>query len=157
MRFLRILPLFVTCFVVATLLSRCGQNFPSAPEGSFQKVYEILKKSNCNECHVQTAATWKEDKVFLDFAAAKTAYKTLTSTTVMGPSSKNICKGVKNVTASNVEKSYMAAVLDDKIPQENFGGVKGCTPYTTHHTNTNLSDAQKSSIKKWISNGAKDD
>ncbi len=155
MRFLRILPLFVTCFVIATLLSRCGQNYAEAPEGSFTKAYEIIKKANCTECHVKTGAAWKEDKVFLDFATQKDAYKTLTSTSVTGPAVKTDCKGVKNVVASNVEKSYLAGVIDDTVPQDNFGGKKGCLPVNTHHDK--LKAEQKSSIKKWISNGAKDD
>lgn len=151
------LPLFVAFGVLALMLSRCGVNQPSAPAGSFRDVYEILKKSNCTECHVRTGSAWKEDGVRLDFATAKDAYNGLTKNVVTGNSSKTICKDVKLVTASNVQKSYFVAVLDDTVHKDDFAGKKGCTPYATHLTNTNLSKEQKSSIRKWVTSGAKDD
>jgi hypothetical protein len=156
-RWVRSLPLFVALGVLAVVLSRCGQNYPSAPAGSFRDVYDIVKKSNCNECHVPTGAAWKEDGVRLDFGTAKDAYSTLTKNIVTGKSSKTICKDVKIVTPGKVDKSYFLAVLDETVYREDFAGKKGCSPYATHLTDTNLSDAQKSSIRKWIENGAKDD
>ena len=156
-RFVCSLPLFVAFGLLAVLLSRCGQNQSAAPAGSFRDVYDILKKSNCTECHVPSSATWKEDGVRLDFSTAKDAYGTLTKNVVTANSSKAICKDVKIVTPGKVDKSYLLGVLDKEVYRDDFAGKKGCTPYGTHLTDTRLSDEQLSSIRKWIENGAKND
>lgn len=166
-RALRFLPLIVTAMLAIVLLNRCGQNFPQAPSGSFTNVYETFKTTNCQECHNPKTATWKEDGVTsFDMTSQKTAYKTLLESTVSAKSSKTICKGVKLVTKSNIDKSYLAGVMLETVAKDDFAGVKGCTPYSVHLTDAGgkffNGDKQankdaRASLRKWITDGAKDD
>lgn len=146
-----ILPLFI-------LLCRCGQTPTSTPtltEGTFTHVYEKTLKSACIECHVPTGAAFKTDGVLLDFTSQAKAYSTLTTSSVTGGSSKTTCGSAKIVKATKVEDSYLAAVLFTEYNISNFAGISGCTPYTLHLTDQNISSTEKNSITTWIKNGAK--
>ena len=162
-KFFGALPLFVAFALLSVMLTRCGENrwAPAPPIGSFEDVYEKIKKGNCTECHVPTASAYKDDGVLLDFSTIDKAYASMTvnpknaklPAVVTGKSSKTICADVRIVTPKAVNKSYFAAVLYDTVHKDDFAGKKGCTPYATHLTDTNMAGAEKS-IKKWIEDGA---
>ncbi len=119
----------------------------------FTTVYANTIGTTCTECHVPGGAA-TSDGVQLDFTTQVTAYATLTTLNTTGASSTGICGGVKIVTASSVENSYLAGVLIEGYHTNNFAGVSGCLPYSAHLTDQSLTDAEKSAIVSWIQHGA---
>jgi hypothetical protein len=137
------------------LLIGCDQN-ASAPSGTFRSVYEAIERSNCVECHTATGSAWQQDDVELEFATASAAFIGLTTRNVTGKSSVSSCGTQKLVVPGDVARSYFVAMVDPEV----FSGYEtltGCTPYPTHIQDTNLSAAQRASIKQWISRGAPND
>ncbi len=147
-------PVFVALML---MLSRCGQKDSGPASGTFSHVYTVTLKTACIECHVPTGAATVSNGVTLDFSTQAKAYSTLTGSVVTGQTSSGICANVKIVTASDLAKSYLAAVLFSDYNISNFAGKTGCSPDTTHLSRENLSAAEKTSITTWITNGAKND
>jgi hypothetical protein len=117
----------------------------------------VTLKTACIECHVPTGAATVNNGVQLDFSTQALAYQTLTAKKVTGSTSSGICPNVSIVTAGDPTKSYLAAVLFAKYNATNFAGVSGCSPYSVHLQDQNISDAEQTSIINWITNGAKND
>ncbi len=154
---LRFVPLLVLAVASVVLLNRCGLEQAAAPSGTFRSVFEAIQVNNCAECHTATGTAFVEDGVELEFGNAASAFSGLTTKTVTGNISDGICGGVPLVTANDLSKSYFAAVLFEDVATDDFAGQTGCTPYSTHHTDTNLSSLHQESIKAWINNGAPND
>lgn len=148
----------VVVFVaVLFVLARCGNKTSGPASGTFGHVYQTIKTSNCVECHNPTGAAKKDSGVDLDFTTQATAFAGLSANVVTGATSKTICLNVKLVTAGDVTKSYVAAVLISDYNKDNFGGKAGCKPYTVHLQDTNLRADEKTSLVNWITAGAKND
>ncbi len=137
-------------FAVAILLSRCGNKGPAS--GTFGSVYTVTLKTACINCHQPGGAA-----TALDFTTQATAYNTLFGN-VRGPIAVGTCGTVKIVVPSNPNTSYLPAALfaDYRTAGNQMKGVPACTPFITNH-NLNLSDAEKTSMITWITNGAKND
>jgi hypothetical protein len=136
-------------------LTGCDQN-ASAPSGTFRSVYEAIQRSNCVECHTATGSAWQLDEVELEFATASAAFAGLTTRNVTGKSSVSSCGTRKLVVPGDVPRSYLVAMVDQEV-FDGFETLTGCAPFPTHIQDTNLSAAQRASIKEWISRGAPND
>ena len=145
----------LVCISLLITLARCGlvPDTTTPASGTFGSVYVALKSNNCTECHVPGGAATVAGAQ-LDFTTQSTAYTTLLSKSVSATSSIGTCGSAKIVTAGDVSKSYLAAVLISSYSTSNFAGVTGCTPYSAHLTDTNMSAAEKTSVTDWIKNGA---
>jgi hypothetical protein len=75
---------------------------------------------------------------------------------VTGKSSVSSCGARKLVVPGDVPRSYLVAMVDPEV-FDGFETLTGCAPYPTHIQDTNLSAAQRASIKEWISRGAPND
>jgi hypothetical protein len=140
---------------LALTLTYCGQTTTTGPaSGTFSAVYTNTLSQACIQCHVPTGAVYTVNQVPLDFTSQTTAYNTLTANKVKGQSSVGICGDVDIVKASHPELSYLAAVLFSDYSTSDFGGETGCTPYSVHHQDQHLSADEKTSLIKWITNGA---
>ena len=149
---------FFTSIVLALtvlVLARCGLEQAQAPSGTFRSVFQAFESNNCAECHAPTAAAYAVDGVQMDLSAQAAAYSDLTTKNSFSPSTGD-CAGIKLVTGGDLSKSYFAAVLLADVATDNFAGTS-CTPCSEHHTSQNLTDAQKTSIRTWIENGAPND
>ena len=144
----------ISVIAAVVLLSRCG-NVAGPTPGTFTAVYTNTLKSACIECHVPTGSATRDNKCTIDFTSQTTAFNTLTTGLVVGTVSKGTCGTMSLVTALNPSKSYLTGVLFSDYVSQNFGGVTGCTPYPLSVHNQNLSADEKSSMLKWITDGAK--
>jgi hypothetical protein len=141
-------------FVLLTLC-HCGQapeTTPTYTSGTFSSVYNVTLKTACIQCHVSPGI----NGVKLDFSTQALAYQTLLASKVTGNTTSGICPNVSIVVAGNVSKSYLAAVLIAKYNTPNFSSVSGCSPYSVHLQDQNLSAAEQTSLTDWISGGALD-
>jgi hypothetical protein len=123
--------------------------------GTFSDVYAKTLKKDCLQCHdgADTAQFGN-----LDFSTQANAYESLTTGTVSGPSSSNICTGVKLVDAGSPASSYLLATLfTEYTAASNYGGVAACIPYNAHALLDALSPSKKASMVAWITAGAPND
>jgi hypothetical protein len=143
---------FFGMVAIGTLvLANCTK--PSDTTTQFTAVYQALSSNNCISCHTPSGAA-AASLVQLDFTTEALAYSTLTTKTVSGTSSSGICGGVPIVVAGNSANSYLAAVLIASYAHSNFY-KSGCTPYSGHLSDTNISATEQQTILNWIQNGAK--
>ncbi|MCC7404443.1 MAG: hypothetical protein IT288_08600 [Bdellovibrionales bacterium] len=122
----------------------------------FTSIYtNIIRFHNCHSCHAPGGQVFDNptDPVELNFSTEDLAYSTLTSKNVAGPTSKGTCTGIKIVNTTP-QTSFLAGVLFSEYNTANFAGVTGCTPYSVHLSDQNLSSSEKSAIVTWINNGA---
>ncbi len=140
--------------VLASLLLSVGCTKKKDDGVPFTTVYTDTLSTACLECHRPGGAATQTYGVELNFTSQATAYQTLTSLNVTGSSSTGICGGIRIVTPSSVEQSYLAGVLIESYHVNNFAGVSGCTPYSLHLSDQSLTDAEQSAIVSWIQHGA---
>lgn len=140
--------------VVVLFLAQGCQKLDEPASGTFSYVYQKTLSTACIECHVPSGAATQLYGVQLDFTLQATAYQTLTSSMVSGQSSVGACSSVRIVASGSPQTSFLAGVLFTDYFTTNFAGVAGCTPYSAHLNDQNLSDAEKASIISWIQNGA---
>lgn len=131
-----------------------GPQVTAAAAGSFGNVYQVLVRNNCVDCHSPSGAATSQNGVGLDFSSRANMYSTLTSLSVTGATSAGICAGVRIVTPGNARSSYLAGVLIASYHSDDFGGVAGCTPYSVHLQDTNLSADDQQTLINWIQSGA---
>jgi|GEM_PF-2960375 len=137
------------------VFSGCGQvsdlvDSTTAQSGTFSHVYSNVL-SDCLQCHVGSNSA---EYGTLDFSTKTKAYESLQGT-VSGPLAVGNCAGVKLITANTPADSYFAAVLlSEYATTSGIAGDTDCVPYATHLEDQNLSAAEKTSIKDWITAGA---
>lgn len=145
---------FVVFFMIAAILSSCGNNTANdatTTSGSFSSIYTTTISTACINCHVTGGSSNGSQ---LDFSSKALAYSTLTTKHVTGGSSVGTCGSASIVLAGSPSTSYLAAVLVSGYSSSNFAGISGCQPYSTHLIDQNLSTAEKNSIIAWIQGGA---
>jgi hypothetical protein len=133
----------------------CSESKTTDPN-KFSSIYpNIIRFHNCHSCHAPGGQVYDNptDPVELNFSTEDLAYSTLTSKTVAGPTSKGTCGGIKIVNTTP-QTSFLAGVLFSDYNAANFGGVSGCTPYSVHLSDQNLSTSERDAIVTWINNGA---
>ena len=140
-------------------LSGCGEisklTEGTTTSGTFSDVYTKTLNNDCIQCH-DGADTNQFGN--LDFSSQTKAYESLTSGTVSGPSSGNICAGVKLVDAGVPASSYLLATLfTDYTASSNYAGVATCIPYNAHALLDALSSSKKASLVAWVTSGALND
>jgi hypothetical protein len=140
---------------LGVMLSGCGQvsdlvDSTTAQSGTFSHVYSNVL-SDCLQCHDGSNAA---DYGALDFSSKAKAYESLQGT-VSGPLASGTCAGVELITASAPADSYFAAVLlSEFATTSGIAGDSDCVPYANHLEDQNLTTAEKTSIKDWITAGA---
>ena len=102
-------------------------------------------------CARQTAYVTKG--VQLDFSNQANAYHDLTTYGVTGSDDVTNCGSARMVVANSPATSYFVAVLMQSY-EAGFVQATGCTPYTAHYQDQNISAAEQSSIVQWINAGA---
>ncbi len=150
----------VLCIASAWILifTRCGSSpDPEPASGTFSNVYKTFQKKGCTECHTPGGAGFTAGSQ-LNLSSQATAYTSLTTLNVTATASVGTCGTVKLVSSGQPNQSYLTAVLLDSYNTSNFGGVTGCSPFNGHLTSSyTYSDAEKTSLVDWITNGAKND
>lgn len=120
----------------------------------FTSIYtNIIRFHNCHSCHAPGGSAYDTDGVQLNFSTEDLAHSTLTTKFVTGNTSVGTCGAVRIVNTSP-QTSFLAGVLFSEYNTANFAGVTGCTPYSVHLSDQNLSTSEKDAIVTWINNGA---
>ncbi|MCB0365170.1 MAG: hypothetical protein H6624_18910 [Bdellovibrionaceae bacterium] len=132
-----------------------GDEKPSSTDPSkFSSIYtNILRFHNCHSCHSPGGSAYDTDGVQLDFSTQALAHSTLTTKNVTGATSVGTCGSVKIVNTTP-QTSFLAGVLFSTYHISNFAGVSGCTPYSVHLSDQNLSSSEETAIVDWINAGA---
>ena len=145
---------------IATVFVGCGSqtgadaNSVNYTAGTFTAVYNQTLKTACIECHVPSGSAYVNNGVLLDFSSQSNAFTSLRLRSVTGASSTGTCSGVMIVSSGQPANSYLVGVLNPAYNYANFGGHSGCTPYSAHLQDQNLSAAEQASIVSWIQQGA---
>ncbi|MCB9025054.1 MAG: hypothetical protein H6625_01945 [Bdellovibrionaceae bacterium] len=145
--------LFVLLSVSFLLVNCSEKNASTSATPSFTNIYNNVLSQSCVGCHAPGGDAYDNDGVLLNFSTQTTSYSSLTSLNVTGASSIGTCGGIP-IVGNTPETSYLVGVLFDDYHQNNFAGVSGCTPYSVHLSNQNLSASEKSEIINWITAGA---
>lgn len=135
----------------------CSSEKTKETEANFESIYSSYLKT-CADCHTAGSTAERDDVPGFDMATVDTAYQSL-SQYVKLPR-RNGCSNLRFVVAGKPEQSFLLAIMD-RDTNENFPAAAStdCAP-AKHTTNlggpaTTPSAATVSSIKTWISNGAK--
>ncbi len=125
-------------------------------DSTFTAIYKntIEGSAECISCHSPTGSATALDGVQLDFSTQSQAYLTLTSKKVNGATARGTCGSVSIVSSGSPESSYLMGILFSDYGTNDFAGVSGCLPVTTHYSILNLTSSEKTAISQWISEGA---
>jgi cytochrome c553 len=138
-------------------IAACSSEKTKETEATFDSIYSSYLKS-CADCHTAGSTAERDDVPGLDMTTADTAYQSLAK--YVNLPRRNGCNNLKYVVAGKPEQSFLLAIMDRETNEKFLDAASTeCAP--AKHT-SNLggpantpSAATISSIKTWITNGAK--